>query len=126
MSAALDIFAKDDTHPIPDLDVCDVDVKRKDGGHDLYLVIASPLNADERSQHRLIEKISRYLGFLAGLRDLPDEGTRRITVHIHPDSAPEIFDLLERCRPWTADNNVVFEVKRLPNQSPAPPSPEKR
>jgi hypothetical protein len=108
-----DMFAKDDGHPIPDLDVVDVHGELKDGGHDLVIVIASPLQADHRSQLRLREKVSRYLGFLAGLGDMPAGASKRIIVKIHRGSAPDVFELLERCRPWAEDNHVLFEVSKL-------------
>jgi hypothetical protein len=61
------ILAKDETHPIPDVDVCDIQGERKDGGRDLVIVVARPMKADERSQRRLVEKIRGYLAFLSGL-----------------------------------------------------------
>ncbi len=113
MTSSDDILAKDDLHPIPDLDVCDVHAELKDGGHELVLVIASPLSADERSQRRLMKKIDHYLSFLSGLGEVPVGAAKRITVKIHPRSTPAIFDLLERCRPWANDNHVSLDISKL-------------
>jgi hypothetical protein len=115
MSSVTDIFAKDDTHPIPDLTVCDVHGERKDGGHDLVVVIATPMQADRRSQERLIEKIARYLDFLASY-DVPPAGAKnRILVKIHGESDKEVFALLERCFSWTSNHGVALEIERTPN-----------
>jgi hypothetical protein len=114
MAASNSIFVKDDTHPIPDLEVCDVHGVRKDGGHDFVIVIASPLDADERSQRRLLEKIGRYLECLSGLGSASTSARSRIMVKIHASSDPAIFELLRRSRAWIEDNQVSLEVATLP------------
>ena len=113
MNPAAEIYAKDDTHPIPDLDVCDIHGELKDGGHDFVIVIASPLQADERSQCRLLEKLSRYVDCLIQLGEVPTGAAKRIIVKIHSGSAPAIFDLLERCRPWANSNHVSIEISTV-------------
>jgi len=113
MEPTAEIYARDDTHPIPDLDACDIHGELKDGGHDFVIVIASPLQADDRSQCRLLEKISRYVDCLVRLGDVPPGACKRIIVKIHSASAPAIFDLLDRIRPWTESNHVSLEISKI-------------
>lgn len=56
-------YDHDDLHPIPSLDVVDINVVKHGGGSDLIIVIASPLQDDVRSLERLLRKIERYLEF---------------------------------------------------------------
>lgn len=110
-----DLFAYDEEHPIPNLEVVDINVVKKGGGSDLIIIIASPLEDDDRSLERLLMKIERYLGFAKSSRFVEESGVAtventKIQVCIHPDSSPIAFELLERCKPWTLDNDVVLEV----------------
>jgi hypothetical protein len=54
----------DASHPIPSLTSLDVHAIKKGGGSDLAIIVASPLQSDERSQRRLLDKIEIYLRFL--------------------------------------------------------------
>ncbi|MCK5275251.1 MAG: hypothetical protein KAR37_11425 [Alphaproteobacteria bacterium] len=106
----------DPDHPIPSLTVVDVHAVKKDGGGDLAIIVASPLMADEYSQTRLLDKIEGYLGFISSKENEKKSGpatpeNTRIVVHIHSESDPAIFDLLERSKPWVLQNNVSLEVK---------------
>ena len=109
----------DPDHPVPNVDVCDIHGARKDGGDDLIVVIASPMDASSRSQRRLIEKLGRYLQFLVERRMKNTGGSGRsgrnldrIVVKIHPESDPAIFDLLERSKPWVADHDAILEISK--------------
>ncbi|MCC8361840.1 hypothetical protein LK996_01920 [Lysobacter sp. A6] len=111
-----DFFRRDEDHPIPDLDVVDINVVKKGGGSDLIIIIASPLQDDTRSLERLMKKIERYLGFAKSAEFCAQSGlstidNTKIIVYIHPDSSPVAFELLERCKPWTIENDVVLEVE---------------
>src|SRR5690242_18225826 len=82
-------YDRDETHPIPNLDVVDINVVKHDGGSDLILIIASPLRDDTRSLERLLYKIERYLGFAKSAAFIAESGVAtvantRILVHIHP------------------------------------------
>ena len=99
-------------HPIPNVELCDVHGKRKDGGHDLVVVIASPLKADHRSQKRLIEKLRRYLAAIDALRD-SGASDCRVIVKAHRDSDEAIFDLLERSRVWVEHEKVSLEIAKI-------------
>jgi len=110
-----DLFAYDDQHPIPDLEVVDVYTVKKGGGAELNIVIASPLEDDDRSLERLLMKIERYLGFARSPEFAAECGVAtvantKIVVCIHAGSAPIAFKLLEKCKPWTLDNDVTLEV----------------
>jgi hypothetical protein len=111
----------DPEHPIPYLNVLDVSAYLKQGGADLSIVIASPLLFDERSQTRLLDKIQGYLSHIhsddfrrdAGVAPTPEN--TKICVLLHPDSAQEIRDLLERCRVWVTSHGATLVVEGLPS-----------
>lgn len=109
------LYARDDTHPIPDLEVLDINVVRKGGGSDLIIIIASPLGDDRRSLERLMMKIEQYLEFAKSDEFVAESGVStvdntRIIVHIHPDSSSAAFDLLYRKREWVRDNGVTLVI----------------
>jgi hypothetical protein len=112
-----ELYLDDESHPIPQVSVIDGVVKLESGGLYNGLVIASPLGSDYRSQKRLLRKIENYVGDIAAQREeVKDGGIKadaldmRIYVSIHPDSAPEILALLEKCRPWVEGKNIAFIV----------------
>jgi hypothetical protein len=112
-----DIFDLDDQHPIPNLEVVDINVVKKGGGSDLRIIIASPLQDDVRSLERLLMKIERYFSFTKSPEFIAESGlatvgNTKVIVCIHPDSSPVAFDLLERCKPWAIENEVTLEIDR--------------
>jgi hypothetical protein len=114
-----DLYALDDTHPIPNLDVVDVNTVKKGGGSDLFVVVATPLSGDRRSLERLLRKIERYLEFMRTSEFRAESGSpvpenTNIIVKISPNSAPAVFDLLERSKPWVADNGATLIVDTRP------------
>jgi hypothetical protein len=108
----------DPTHPIPSVTALDVQTIKHGGGSDLAIIVASPLQSDERSQRRLLDKIEIYLKFLqtseyqSGSGIATPENTR-IVVRLHPDSDPAILDLLERCKPWVTKGQATLVVTPL-------------
>ena len=112
MNHPIDLLARDESHPIPDLEVCDIHGVRKDGGHDLVIVIASPLRADERSRARLNAKIAAYLGVVKHLGT--QRGQSSIVVKIHPGSDQEIFDTIARTRNWIEEHGASLVIDQLP------------
>ena len=58
-----DTYGLDPVHPLPNLDVVDINAVKRGGGSDLVIVIAAPLQGDVRSLERLRRKIERYLEF---------------------------------------------------------------
>jgi len=108
----------DPTHPIPSLSALDVHAIKKGGGSDLTIVIASPLRADERSQKRLLDKIDIYLRYIQSpeyerVCGTPTCENTGVIVRIHGGSATEIFELLERCKPWVAKSRATLQVSVL-------------
>ena len=109
----------DQDHPIPNLNVIDVSAYLKDGGADLSIIVASPIQSDERSQTRLLDKIQGYLAHLqsdefaadSGIPPSPDN--TRITVLLHPESSDVIRGLLERCSSWVLSNGATLVVRNL-------------
>ncbi len=123
MTATVDILADDPSHPIPKVDVCDIRGERKAGGADLVVVVAAPLQDDERSRRRVIQKIRNYLGYISSAdfareHGLPTSETVAIVFQVHPESAPAALAFLEECRPWISDNHASLVVKKLANQPP--------
>jgi hypothetical protein len=110
-----DLYSDDFTHPIRQLGVIDVVTELEGGGAYYGLVIATPLARDQRSQKRLLRKIEAYLEDFYSERSIhrngpPTPAKCKITVGIHPESDPVIFELLERCRPWVDENGVDFRI----------------
>lgn len=106
----------DPLHPIPSLTALDVHGIKKGGGSDLVIVIAKPLESDERSQKRLLDKISIYLNFLKSPEytltcGAPDPENTFIVVRLPRESDPAIFDLLARCGPWIEKGNAALKVE---------------
>jgi len=113
------LYALDDTHPIPNLDVVDVNTVKRGGGSDLFVVVAMPLSGDRRSLERLARKIERYLEFMNTSEFRAESGNPKpentnIIVKIPPSSDPAAFDLLERSKPWVADNGATLVVDMRP------------
>jgi hypothetical protein len=110
----------DHTHPIPRIGEIDVFGIRENGGAELAIIIASPLDGGEYSQSRILDKLDLYIAFIASDEFQAEAGPANpqnttVAVHIHPDSAPEIFELLERCRPWLEVNSATLRVEALQN-----------
>ncbi|WP_324508672.1 hypothetical protein [Brevundimonas sp.] len=110
-------FADDPDHPIPFIQAIDVMAQAHDGREVLVVMIASPLDADERLQRRLLAKFDSYLGYIQSdefRREFgpPSREQTLIQVMIHPDSHPEIFELLERCRPLIEGAGASLEIDR--------------
>lgn len=106
----------DPSHPTPYLGVLDVVTFIKHGGANLTIVAAGPLGADRRSLTRLLDKIEAYLGHMLTAdfqseAGAPTPANTIITVVLHPDSAPEVHDLLDRSKAWVRDNNATLVVE---------------
>ena len=105
----------DHSHPIPNLDVVDLNVVKDTGGSDLIVIIASPLQGDERSLERLMRKLERYFGFSRTAAFIAESGfatveNTRVLVHIHPRSCRAAFLLLERSKALAIENDVTLEI----------------
>lgn len=112
------IYALDNDHPIPNLDVVDVNTVKKGGGSDLFIVIATALSGDKRSLERLLRKVERYLEFMRTEEFLAESGTpspdnTNVIVKLHPHSDRAVFELLERCKPWVLENgaNLLIDTR---------------
>ncbi|MDH4167345.1 MAG: hypothetical protein OEV90_13180 [Gammaproteobacteria bacterium] len=108
----------DPVEPIPYVFNCDVNVVKKGGGSDLAVVVVSPLQADQRSVVRLMKKLEMYLRFVSSSEFRKESGAptvdnTRIVIHLHPESAAEVRDLLWRCHDWIRANHATLEVSDL-------------
>jgi hypothetical protein len=108
----------DPSHPIPSLSAVDVCAVRNDGGSDLVIVIASPLSMDQRSRKRLLDKIELYLRFIRTPECEAEAGVATpentsIIVELHPNSDPGVLDVIERSKPWVAENGATLKVLAL-------------
>ena len=112
----IDDIEIDEAHPIPNLGVIDVWTVLKAGGCDMAIIIATPLGSDPRSMDRLTCKLKRYLLYLksseciARCGDATAENTN-ITVVIHPDSSPTVFEFLRRNEDWVRFNDATLVVE---------------
>lgn len=109
------IHAEDPTHPIPVVDSLDVYGVKKGGGARLVIVIASPLEAEQRSLACLVQKMRNYLGCVASGKFRAECGdptidNTEIEVLIHPDSDAGVFDFLEQCADWCQDNRARLVI----------------
>jgi hypothetical protein len=113
---AIDSAQDDESHPIPRLDIVDLSGIRHDGGVDLVIVMASPLDGSARSVFRLFTKIDGYLNHLGSqefVRECgpPSAETTRIVVDIPRSSSSDIFELLEAAAPWVRARNARLDVE---------------
>jgi hypothetical protein len=110
-----DVYGDDESHPIPRVGVIDCTLALEGGGAYYGLVIASPMQSDERSRKRLDRKLQNYINdFLseqsAKERGTPKIGKMRIYVGIHPASDPEIFSLIESWRERIERNSIELLI----------------
>jgi hypothetical protein len=108
----------DQSHPIPNMGVVDLIAESKSGEIQLLIIVASPLQADQRSQTRLLDKIGGYLGYVSSSEfreqfGAPSPNKTSIVVKLHPNSAPVIRELLASCHDWVGDNNAALSVEEL-------------
>src|SRR5262245_15135350 len=109
------LFADDDSHPIPRVGVIDAVTTFKGGGAYYGLVIATPLESDERSIARLVKKLEGYVSDFfsresAAAQGTPKPGKMRIYVNVHPDSDPRVFEILREYEPGIRDNGIKLIV----------------
>ena len=106
-------------HPIPSLNSLDIVAMKKEGGADLIVIIADPLDGGEFSQNRLLTKLQNYFGFInsssyqlqASVK--PNPSNTKVVVKIHPKSSNIYADLLDRYKPWAIENNCSLEMRVL-------------
>ena len=106
-------------HPIPALNGLDIVAVKNEGGADLVVIIADPLDGGEFSQNRLLIKLQNYFGFInssayqlqASVK--PNPSNTKVVVKIHPQSSNVYVDLLNRCKPWAIENNCSLEMQVL-------------
>jgi hypothetical protein len=113
----LDPENEDENHPIPNLNVMDIVVKRR-AGVDLAVVIASPLRADARSIFRLARKLDGHLREVnsdSWRGEFPDAtaDSTRIIVRLHPDSEPVITAVLNAYSNWVKSQGAELVVEEL-------------
>jgi hypothetical protein len=114
----LDPELADDSHPIPKLDVIDIHARKRDGGGDLVIVVASAMSADARSVFRLFRKLDAYL------REIESETYRQefgkaspestcVIVKLDPDTDPVIPGLLNSYAEWVKSRGALLKVEEL-------------
>lgn len=93
-----DYFEFDDEHPIPNLDVVDINTVKTNGGSDLFVIVATPLADDPRSLKRLLRKIERYLEFLNSEEFLAQSGPHNSKYQHHCETASRVQQSCIRAR----------------------------
>ena len=112
----MSLFEEDPAHPIPYLDRVDVMRSKNSGGVDLAVIIATPVQADDRSRQRLLRKLENYVAlirsdeFQAKFGEPVVERTS-IVVVINRNSDPSTFKLLERRRAPIAEAGIALVVE---------------
>ncbi|WP_428939444.1 hypothetical protein [Fontivita pretiosa] len=102
--------------PIQNLDSVDIVGRRKDGGVDLFIVASGPLDPSPQTQRLLLSKVQSYLeqintpAFQAEFQNPPAEKVR-IVISCEHEVHPLIQALIERCKPWVAQNNARIELE---------------
>ena len=122
-----EMLQDDPTHGIPCVTSLDVHSIWKEGGSDLHVIIAKPLEADDRSRGRLMAKIENYLIFVNGAEYTAQCGTptpenTKIVVSLHPAMSPFVEATLNHCTTWVESNNASLKVQYLDSEL-RPPQP---
>ena len=122
-----DMLEDDPNHGIPCVTALDVQSVWKHGGSDLHVVIAKPLEADDRSRERLMAKVENYLNFINGPDyaaqcGAPDPQNTRLVVSLHPEMNPVVEAALIHCTSWIESNNASLKVQYLDSEL-RPPEP---
>ena len=122
-----DLFSDDPDHGIPCVSSLDVHSIWKNGGSDLNIIIAKPLEIDERSRERLMKKIENYLNFLNSAEYAAEFGAptiqnTRVVISLHPDMNPAVEATLMHCVSWVQSRNASLEVQYLDREL-RPPKP---
>lgn len=105
----------DSSHSIPRIEVFDTVVTFDGGGAYIGIVIATPMDASQRSLHRLIAKQHFYLEsfFSAHGREkwgTPKQGKMRIYVNVHPDSSEAVFEMLNAFQRRAKERGVEVRI----------------
>jgi hypothetical protein len=113
------VYSNDPDHPIPQVDVVDIIAAKKSGEVVLAVVIATPLQADERSQKRLLAKLENYFTYIQSDKfsvkyGAPISSKTSIEVNLAEGSDNIILDLLVRCTEWARNNGASLVVKKRP------------
>jgi hypothetical protein len=115
------MFEDDEHHPVPSVDKLDLVAARRDGGAHLVIIVAGPLQEDERSQRRLLTKLNNYVMFVNSDEfqqefGSPDPSKVTIDVKIDTGSDPAVFAMLGRCASPVSENNASLTVNGQPIQ----------
>lgn len=109
------MFEPDESDPIPNVGVIDINKVKRDGGSDLYIIVATPISGTARELERLLKKLENYLVFLQSEQFRIESGeptadNTRVVVKLHPNSHPTARDLLERNSGWVTNNGATLVV----------------
>ena len=106
-------------HPIPALEGLDLMSVMEEGGAELMIVIADPIDESEFSQKRLVVKLENYFSFINSEPFIQQVGVSptientKVTVKIHPNSSGVYSTLISNCTAWANENNCSIELKIL-------------
>ena len=115
-------YEDDDSHPIPFVRKLDTVVNSSDGVS-LGIVIASPLQNDERSKQRLEQKLEGYVREFSICRERWASENQKpmrawLYFSIHPESHPDMLQIIDQHVPWLESNSItVVFSKRAQHQS---------
>ena len=102
---------------IYDVDRVDLMAKRKDSGHDLFIISSGAIDASPSTQRLLLDKISNYLGYVCSenfCNEFPDVKKGEVAIIFELDEpAPRLLmELCEKITLWIEDNGMLFIVNQ--------------
>jgi hypothetical protein len=114
-------YEDDESHPIPFVGNLDTELTSNVGVR-LGVVIASPMSNDDRSKQRLIQKLKGYVREFSILREQwvaenPESMKAWLYISIHPESDPEIFQIIDQYSSWIESNSITVIVRKLERQA---------
>lgn len=107
---------KVESPPIQNIGSVDLVGKGKDGGVDLLIVVSSRLTGSPEHQRLLLDKIESYLrqlntpAFKSQFKNPPADKVKVVVACTQPPD-PIISKLIEKSKPWVAENNARLELQ---------------
>jgi hypothetical protein len=99
------------------VDIGEIDIMgvRKDGGVELSIVCVRKLEGTPEMQKKLMDKIENYLNYINSKEFKSEFGNKtkeEVFIILKCEEKPDdiMFQLFEKIKPWTMENNATFLV----------------
>lgn len=88
---------------------------RNDGGADLFILTEGPLDDSAETQTLLLDKIENYLGYINSeefQKECPNANgdNTHIVLQVTEEPPELVEELIEKIKPWVAENNACFSL----------------